>query len=242
MPLEEELRKIKMVVTDVDDTLTYNWILSCKAVEAVRKLESVGIKVTLVTSNSAAFIATFAKYLGISGYVIAEGGAVILDTNFNILCIVKPPEFDRDKIIKVMEKLGFKSIFNEVKFVDLGFFRTEKSRSITIDEIRKELEKAGIKDVEIYDSKYAVHVLPKGANKANAILKVLEFAGLSVDDIIVIGDGDNDIPMFKIAKLTAAPANATEGLRKYAKIIASKPNGEGFAEIAEMIIKAKETK
>ena len=48
--------------------------------------------------------------------------------------------------------------------------------------------------------------------------------------------------MFKIVKLTAAPANATEGLRKYAKIIASKPNGEGFAEIAEMIIKAKETK
>ena len=51
-------------------------------------------------------------------------------------------------------------------------------------------------------------ILPKGITKGVSITKLVEFLGIDKSKTIAIGDYNNDIPMFKEAKLGIAVANA----------------------------------
>lgn len=52
-------------------------------------------------------------------------------------------------------------------------------------------------------------ILPKGIGKGTAFTKLLECLGLDENKTIAIGDYDNDISMFKAAKISIAVANAS---------------------------------
>ena len=180
----EKLKNVKMVLTDYDGTLTHRWELSIDGLEAVRRLERNGIIVSFVSSNNLATMAFLAMYYGISGYVISESGAVIAK-DLRIVWAVDRSNFPRKKIEEIMISLGFESILNDVKYVDLTFFRTEKSRNVTTEEIIKRL-KNEVGDVEVYDSGYAVHILPKGVSKSNAFFKLLDIMNLKNEEVVVL--------------------------------------------------------
>lgn len=233
----EKLKNIKMVLTDYDGTLTHRWELSIDGLEAVRRLERNGIIVSFVSSNNLATMAFLAMYYGISGYVISESGAVI-SKDLRIVWAVDRSNFPRKKIEEIMISLGFESILNDVKYVDLTFFRTEKSRNVTTEEIIRKL-KNEVGDVEVYDSGYAVHILPKGVSKSNAFFKLLGIMNLKNEEVVVIGDGANDLDLFEVAEISAAPSNAADVLKERAKILLDYPNGKGFAQLADLILKVK---
>ena len=74
-------------------------------------------------------------------------------------------------------------------------------------------------------------------------LKVLEQLLLSLeitpDEIAVIGDDINDVGMLRLAKMSFAPANATEIAKESASYILSKNGGEGAVrEMIERIVEA----
>lgn len=68
----------KLLITDIDDTLTYNAMpISAENVEAIGRARSAGVYVTLATGRSYTGTKTIIEQLGLDTYVINFGGAVI---------------------------------------------------------------------------------------------------------------------------------------------------------------------
>lgn len=86
-----------------------------------------------------------------------------------------------------------------------------------------------------YTTKY-IDVMKKGANKANAIKILIDYLNISKEEIMAIGDGGNDIPMFEMVGYKVAMENASEKLKQKADYITSSNNEDGVAKALEHIL------
>ena len=84
---------------------------------------------------------------------------------------------------------------------------------------------------------YYLDLTAKGANKGNAIRLLAEAQGIDVADIAVIGDMENDVPMFAVAGFSVAMGNASEGVKGRASVAAVADNDHGgWAEAVEAVL------
>lgn len=58
-----------------------------------------------------------------------------------------------------------------------------------------------------------LELTPKGIHKGAAVLKLAELCNISVDEIIAVGDGENDVTMLQTAGLGVAVSNACDLLK-----------------------------
>ncbi|WP_426461296.1 Cof-type HAD-IIB family hydrolase [Mycoplasma hafezii] len=65
------------------------------------------------------------------------------------------------------------------------------------------------------------------ANKGKALSMLIRYYDIDVNNTIALGDGFNDVPMFKVANISVAMSNATKDVKKYATIRCNKTNKEG---------------
>ncbi len=232
--------KIKVVATDIDGTLSNkNYHLNLMAINYIRKLENLGIKVILVTGQAFPVASALSQYIGTTAPVVAENGCVIGYKWEPIL--LGEPIRDRDRVVKIMSDLGFyEALTNKFKFIDLAFKRRGKSLHIPVEQIVSELEKNGFKDLEVTDSGFAVHIAPKGLNKGYGLLKALELIEIGSENVLYVGDGENDLSAFEKVGYRVAVANSPPSLKKVADYVTKGSNGEGFAELAKILISVKE--
>ena len=64
---------------------------------------------------------------------------------------------------------------------------------------------------------YIYEILPKGNNKGTGLKKLAKKLGIKQEEIMAIGDGNNDIEMFEYAHYSVAMENGTKPARKAAK-------------------------
>jgi len=239
--------KIKAIVTDIDGTLTINredYRLEIEAIKAIRKAENNGIPVVLVSGNALPVVVSLSTYIGTSGPVICENGCLI----FYKGKIYNVATFSSKKAVSiVVEK--FKDFIepvwqNTYRTFDFAFnvkkeFR-EQSYAISL-KIQKFLKEKGFKDIVVSFSGYAIHLMPVSGGKDKGLLKALELMSVRRDEVVCIGDGLNDIDLFRVCPFSATVSNADEKLKEIATYVASKPSGKGFAEIVDYILKQHKT-
>lgn len=94
--------------------------------------------------------------------------------------------------------------------------------------IRREL------NVDAYKSYYnMMDVMSKGVSKGNAILKLAEIMEIDPENIIAIGDNENDISMMHAAGLGVAMANADEKIKIEADYVTDTNNNNGVAKVID---------
>lgn len=86
-----------------------------------------------------------------------------------------------------------------------------------------------------------VEVLPEGADKRHAVHAVRTALGLTPDQIMVIGDSENDIGMFDEAGTAVAMGNAFPQLKSIADYIAPTNEMDGVAWALETLILGEKT-
>ena len=235
-----DLGNIRVVATDIDGTLTNReYLIDLEAITYIRLLEKNDIKVILITGHTFATVSTLSQYIGTSGPVVAENGCVIGYKWEPIM--LGPPIDKKEEIIQMMENLGFKlTKSSHFKFIDMAFRRTDKAANITNEELHRILSSAGFEDLEISDSGFAVHIAPKGLNKGSGLVKALEMLNVSPSEALFIGDGENDIPAFKVVGVSVAVNNAPATVKKHADLVTREPYGKGFVEMAKMLLKKED--
>jgi Cof subfamily protein (haloacid dehalogenase superfamily) len=80
-----------------------------------------------------------------------------------------------------------------------------------------------------------LEVLPLGASKGDGVQRLLDFIGVSADNTIAFGDGENDIEMLKLVKFGIAMVNAKEVLKNNADFITLSNNKDGVAEVLDLL-------
>ena len=111
---------------------------------------------------------------------------------------------------------------NTVPFI--ARYRKEATGALNEDEIReiektlKEHPKAGEFDF-IRSEKSLFEILPKGSGKGTSIIKLCEYLKVDLNKTYAIGDYNNDISMFYVAKTGIAVSNACDDAKNVADYI-----------------------
>lgn len=90
-------------------------------------------------------------------------------------------------------------------------------------------------DENTFESKY-IDIAKNGCSKKNAIHILADKLGIKQEEIIVMGDGGNDISMFECAGLKIAMANAEKYLKEKADFITTSNNDNGVAKAIQKFI------
>lgn len=100
---------------------------------------------------------------------------------------------------------------------------------------KKELIEMG--DLEVVSSfSNNFEVMCKDVSKGRAVEILASYYGITNDEIICIGDNDNDISMIEIAGLGVAMGNGSEGAKKVANYVTDTNLNDGVAKVIEKFI------
>ena len=103
-------------------------------------------------------------------------------------------------------------------------------RNFDIDAARQVLLDGNIRDIELVDTGFAVHIKTVDVNKGTALVEVAKLMGLDTRDIVAIGDSANDIEMLRAAGLGVAVGNAHPALKDVADLVTTGHYGAGVVE------------
>jgi len=104
-----------------------------------------------------------------------------------------------------------------------------------IYELRNELKQ--LAQLEIVDSsKYNIEITRKGVSKGKAVAILANFYNLKREEIITIGDSENDLSMIEYAGLGIAMGNATDIVKQKADYITDSNDNEGVASAINKFI------
>ena len=124
-------------------------------------------------------------------------------------------------------------------------FKIEKDNIVKCEVMHKDLERLRkvrseiqkIKGIEIVSSsKYNIEITSKGVSKGRAVEKLAAYYNIEKDEIIAIGDSENDISMIEFAGMGVAMGNAIERVKQKSNFITDTNDNEGVAKAINKFI------
>ncbi len=95
--------------------------------------------------------------------------------------------------------------------------------------LRKEIE--CIKNISVTDyQKISFDINAEEVNKGKAIQNALRDLQITSKELMAIGDGNNDIPMFQLAGVSIAMGNASEEVKSYCNFVTDDYKNDGVAK------------
>lgn len=113
----------------------------------------------------------------------------------------------------------------------------EKGRIPLLASAQTEL--AGTCDITHYGD-LGLEIVTAGFGKEYGITRLAELIGVPLDQVLAIGDNENDNAMLKLAGIGGAVGNGTPATKACADIVAKSEAGEGVAEIIRTICRLEE--
>lgn len=138
--------------------------------------------------------------------------------------------------------------------MDAGAVRWVRDMSGTVKKSRYEVEElqfyflspsarkkvqavlAGFPELSAAYTGMYVEVFAAGASKGNALQALSGYLGIEKEEVACIGDGENDLSMFRAAGLKIAMGNAVPELKKEADVITGSNDRDGVAEAVRRYI------
>ncbi len=158
--------------------------------------------------------------------------------------VIAANEFPKDyNYAKMNEKLTEEFKINLIEAVDIGVTLTEKGDEILkcicisedgldIDRARKELVE--LNEFEVVSSgSDNIEMMHKGVSKGKAVKVLAEFYNIKRDEIMCIGDNENDLSMIEYAGIGIAMGNGSELVKNAARFVTDTNNNSGVAKAIE---------
>ena len=239
-------RQIRLVMTDVDGTITtggdsINPVVS----QVIRRLEGQGIIVGLVSGRTLPELESLAHDLGITGPLIAENGGVAklrVDTRPVDLGYSRRPALEALEKLKVLYPNAIKEREdNEDRLIDIVIW----SHGVEVSELRRHLG-----ETQLLDSGYILHLMQEGISKGRTQMRLLGQVvdgSLSPANVMVFGDSTTDMSLFDLFPHSVFIANPkltiqqSQKLNKVARYTSKLAVEEGFVEVVSYIVNLRES-
>lgn len=222
---------IKALAIDIDGTITDNTRKLCiNAIKSMRKAEEEGIPIILVTGNIVAYTRAISFSIGTSGGMVCENGGVIY-SNHKVKVVA-----DINKAKNAYEYLKNNPVTKNIKKVPFAELRLSEVTLIKTDETELIKELLKNHDIEIYDTKFALHLTDPNVSKGSSLMLVANDLGINMDEIMGIGDSENDLSFLKEVGFSVAVSNADEKIKEITDYVTINPFGDGVAEAINQFI------
>lgn len=100
---------------------------------------------------------------------------------------------------------------------------------------RMRLEAAGLAVQTAYAETTSLEVSPAGVSKAEGLLRLCGYLGITVEQAVAVGDAPNDTQALQVAGLPVAMGNATPGIKALAKMVVADNDHDGIAEVVSQV-------
>jgi phosphoglycolate phosphatase len=195
--------------------------------EAIRESEEKGIPVIIVTGNILCSTRTISILLGTSGGLVAENGGVIKSSKGKYLL------GDIKKCQEAYEFLKTRYPVRKVEYSDQRVSEIALERDVDVEILKKSLKNI---NVRLYDSGFAIHITDPSVNKGSSLIRLARDMGVKPQEIMAVGDSENDLEFLEVAGVKVAVANADQELKSLADYVSQKPYGDGVKEAIERFI------
>lgn len=107
-----------------------------------------------------------------------------------------------------------------------------------LETIEREMTRETLSQFSIsYSGNRYIEFNSQGVSKGNALLQLAKMLGINQDEMISIGDNNNDISMLEVAGLGIAVANATTDAKEAAKVVSEYTNNQSaIAQVIEQYV------
>ncbi|MGF1489168.1 MAG: HAD family hydrolase [Prochloraceae cyanobacterium] len=223
--IKPDLSKYLALATDYDGTIAKDGRVKLSTRSAISSLRNSGKKIILVTGRRIVSLSKVFDNLKEFDLIVAENGAVIYDPNTgkSQLLAQKPPQ---DFIATLEAKQVTPLTVGEVVVA------TWKPHDRTVTRVIQAMNLP----LEIILNKKAVMVLPKKINKASGLKIAIDRLNLAPENIVGIGDAENDLDLLNISGFGIAVANALPILKQQADWVTTKSRGEGVEEAISLML------
>ena len=203
--IERGNRMIKLIVFDLDNTLAaVGKGIRFETIEQLKEIEESGVRIAICSGKPTFYTCGVMRQVELKDPIlIGENGAVIQfgvdlpPRRYEVQTYSKDAKetirFLRTKIEEVLPHVWFQP--NEV---GLTPFLTKKEEFDAINRILEDY-KDQIKDVIIYEQFDCFDITPNGITKKSGIEKLAKMLDVLPEEMIAVGDGINDYPMFEFA-------------------------------------------
>lgn len=255
-----ECQKIRGVFTDIDDTLTTEGQLTAEAYTAMELLRSLGMVVVPITGRPAGWCDHIARMWPVDG-IVGENGAFYFNYDREKRRMIRryvdsdeQRAANRERLMAlgrhILEQVPGAAISADQLYreTDLAIdFCEDVARLPTssVDHIVALFEEAGatakVSSIHVNGWFGSYDKLSMTRHFASDCL------GVVLDDareeFIFVGDSPNDAPMFAFFSHSVGVANVLDFENRLAAVptyVTQKPGGAGFAELAALLIDARQ--
>ncbi|MGL4656417.1 MAG: Cof-type HAD-IIB family hydrolase [Sarcina sp.] len=173
----------------------------------------------------------FTVYMNTSDTVISE--TIVPDDHAYKLV---NNELDDAWKIKFIEGRTFEETYDEFENDILKFICIEESEAReSLMKAKEELSK--FDDLEVVSSwENNFEIMPAGTSKGTAVQRLAEILGIDREEVICIGDSENDLSMIKYAGLGVAMGNAIDVVKENANYITDTNSNAGVGKMIAKFI------
>lgn len=252
---------MRLIASDLDGTLlNERSVISQETAEMMRKSQQEGIQWIVATGRSFKTASALIKQAGVyCDYLLLNGaefrkkdGTLIFQESMKDSCARKIIHqlFARNIDFEINTSLGDFStdcefcdtaspipseekLFQEkIKIQKIFIFSEDQEKREEIREFLKKIEEIFVKS----SADWNIEVTDRQADKGKMLERVADYYGFSKDEILVFGDGENDVPMFEKFPHSRAMGNASPGLKEIAEKVVGTNVENGVAEEVRKIL------
>lgn len=220
--------RYRALATDYDGTLASHGAVDPETVEALRRLAATGRKLILVTGRRIDDLIRVFPEVAIFDSVVAENGPLLYRPGSRETRVLSEPP--PAAFVEELRRQGVEPLT-----VGQVFVATEQPNERVVLEV---IRKLGL-DLQVILNKGAVMVLPASVDKATGLRAVLEDLDLSPQDVVGIGDAENDEAFLAMCGCGVAVANALDSLKVIAGYVTAGENGAGVREVIETLLRTE---
>lgn len=216
--------KFSCLACDYDGTIAHDGRVAPSTVAALKGFAAAGGKLLLVTGREIRDLLQIFPEIGMFDCVIAENGALLYDpaTREERLLASPPSEI-------LVTELRRRGIQMSVGRAIIATWRPQL-QDVT-DAIRETKQ-----DLRVILNKNAVMVLPSGVDKASGLRVALSDLRLAPENVVGVGDAENDLDFLAICGAGVAVANALPEIKSKVAYVTRADHGAGVEELINELL------
>ncbi|MDX1946149.1 MAG: HAD family hydrolase [Pirellulaceae bacterium] len=213
------------LATDYDGTLAHDSHVGAETLAALARFKASGRKLILVTGRELPELESVFPEYRLCDAIVAENGA--------LLCW---PAEGREEVLgqPLPENFVAEVVRRGVSPFSVGrvVFATWRPHEGAVLEV---IQTLGI-EYHIIFNKRAVMVLPSGINKATGLAKALKRLQVRPEQVVGIGDAENDHAFLEACCVAVAVENALPALKQRCDLVTAGHHGAGVIELIDRIL------
>lgn len=217
--------KCLALACDYDGTLAHDGILDDPTAAALDRLRDSGRKLLMVTGRELPDLQSVCHVLDKFDWVVAENGALLYRPSDHFSELLCAPAS-----AALAQKLG--EARAQPLSVGRAIIATREPHEMLVFGLIKQL---GL-ELQVIFNKGAVMVLPSGVNKATGLTYALKEMKMDAQNVVAVGDAENDHAFLAMCGIGVAVGNALPMLKEHADLIVDGKRGFGVTELIDRIL------